>query len=513
MARLDRKPRILLVVAHFDDTRNPHGRPYFVPQGVGHAFLAGAFEPGAAEIRLYSEFHSGPLLDEAALAWPDMLVLTGVTSAFDRMRQLAAYARTKNPGCVVVAGGPAVRNLPVWSARAFDHACHGDVEELAGVARDVFGPAVAASRFAPRFDLLTWSSPVNYVESSRYCNFHCSFCALTAEKRSYATWSLDELERQIRSYRTAKPLLFLDNNFYGNDRSFFVAKLDLLRDLHRRKVIPGWLALVTSDFFADSRNLDLARDAGCLGLFSGVESFAAERIRAYDKRQNLIRPQVELIRACLEAGIVFQYGLIFDPTAQSLAEMDAELDFVLDCDAIPLPAFLSLTIPLLGTPFFHQRLREGAILPWAKLRDMDGFTLMTRPRDGFEETVTFVRRLARLEGRRAAVARHSLRFWHRYRRHVSWRQMAAMLANSARICGPSLVNSRRLRYAEAENLTYVTTTQPLGPLYRPAFPVPERFAESFAPSFVTDEDGALAPAIAADLAAVASRAMPARAAS
>src|SRR5262249_17817334 len=62
----DRKPRILLVVAHFDDTRNPNGRPNFIPQGLAHAFLAGAFHRHNVELRLYSEFHSGPLKDEQA---------------------------------------------------------------------------------------------------------------------------------------------------------------------------------------------------------------------------------------------------------------------------------------------------------------------------------------------------------------------------------------------------------------------------------------------------------------
>jgi hypothetical protein len=158
----DCKPRVLVVVAHFDDTRNLDGRPNFIPQGLGHAYLAGAFHHQNVDVRIYSEFHSGPLKDERAFAWPDMLVLTGVTSAFDRMRQLAAYARTKSPGCVVVAGGPAVRNLPISSAATFNYACQGDIEELAAIALEVFGADAVANRMRPRFDLLTWKSPVRH---------------------------------------------------------------------------------------------------------------------------------------------------------------------------------------------------------------------------------------------------------------------------------------------------------------------------------------------------------------
>ncbi|MBV9077744.1 MAG: hypothetical protein JO048_09685, partial [Methylobacteriaceae bacterium] len=59
MPRRANKPRALVVLAHFDDTRNPNGRPNFVPQGVGHAVLAGAFDRDRVEVAIYSEFHSG----------------------------------------------------------------------------------------------------------------------------------------------------------------------------------------------------------------------------------------------------------------------------------------------------------------------------------------------------------------------------------------------------------------------------------------------------------------------
>jgi hypothetical protein len=484
----DRKPRVLVVIAHFDDTRNPNGRPNFIPQGLGHAFLAGAFRRETVEVCLYSEFHSGPLTDERAFASLDMLVLTGVTSAFDRMRQLAAYARTKSPGCVIVAGGPAVRNLPVSSAVAFDFACDGDIEALRAIVREVFGQDAAADHMRPRFDLLTWNSAVNYVETSRYCNFRCTFCALTAERRDYKIYDLGYIEDQIRSYRQRKPLLFIDNNFYGNNRAFFLQKLELLKSLVKEGVVPGWIALVTGDFFCDSENLVRAQQAACMGLFTGVESFDADQIKAYNKRQNTLLPQIEMIKACLEAGIVFQYGLIFDPTTQRLKQMQNELDFVLRCDAIPLPAFQSLTIPLLGTPLFYDRVRSRDFLPLTKLRDMDGFTLLTKPLDDMARVLPFVRSLVKLDGPFGQFARRSLKFWCRYRGSLSGRQMAFLMANSF----PALIDRRRtVAGSDLDKLTYVTTTQPVGPLYRPAFTVAERYRDCFRPTMITDAAGEL----------------------
>ena len=71
------------------------------------------------------------------------------------MLHLAAYAKTRNPKVITVAGGPAVRALPRFAARHFDHICLGDVEELRGVAITHWGEDVVTDPddLFPRFDL------------------------------------------------------------------------------------------------------------------------------------------------------------------------------------------------------------------------------------------------------------------------------------------------------------------------------------------------------------------------
>lgn len=494
-------PRILIVLAHFDETRNPRGRPDFIPQGTGHLFLAGAFARDRVDLRAYSEFHDGPLVDEAAFAELDMLVLTGVTAAFDRMQHLTAYARTKSPGCVVVAGGPVVRNLPVSSAETFDYACDGDVEEMQAVIREVFGEWAVSETILPRFDLANWRGPVSYVETSRYCNFKCSFCALTAEGRRYHSYEPAYIEAQLRNAPPKKYVLFIDNNFYGNSKDVFHAKLDVIRSLWRQGLFQGWIALVTGDFYRDPQNLDAVRAAGCLGLFSGVETLSEAQLKRYQKKQNLVVPQLEAIKTCLNAGVAFQYGLMFDPSSQTIEAMQEELSFITGETTMPLPAFLSLTIPLLGTPLFDECVADERFLPSAKLRDMDGFTLMTRPLDGLEEVALFARKLSRLDGNRARILRHCLGFYRNYRHSLSGRQMIHLLANSLRLALPSVLHRHGLptRSGSDENLTYVTTTQPLGPLYTPAFRVGEGFRSHFAPTMITDASGALDETIARNL--------------
>ena len=205
---LSRK-RVLVVNCYFDYSREPIRRPTKFPQAVGPIFLAGAFARERCDVRCYDELSSGPLADEARLAWPDMLVLTGLTHCFDRMLHLTAYARTGNPKVIVVAGGPAVRALPLLSEKVFDYSCLGDIEELREVITDAWGEAYAAARVLPRFDLGYWIKFVTHVESTRYCNFHCSFCSLTGEGRAYQTYDLEHIRQQILAAGKRRKLLFV----------------------------------------------------------------------------------------------------------------------------------------------------------------------------------------------------------------------------------------------------------------------------------------------------------------
>jgi hypothetical protein len=123
------------------------------------AYLAGIFSSRLCDIMLYDEIYSGPLEDETLLSFPDMVVLTGLNTAYDRMLHITAYVRTKAPGAAVVVGGPAIRAIPGHAANFFDYCCTGDIEQLADVIHDVFGAAYVSERYresgwvVPRYDL------------------------------------------------------------------------------------------------------------------------------------------------------------------------------------------------------------------------------------------------------------------------------------------------------------------------------------------------------------------------
>jgi hypothetical protein len=478
-----RRKRVLVVGCRFDEDRSGGARPWRTPQAMAPAFLAGAFNPETCDVRVYSELYSGPLDDERLLGWPDMLVLSGLQVDFDRYLHLTAYTRTLNPGAVVVAGGSLVELAPGFARRFFDYCCTGPVEDLSGVVADALGPSYVAEVMRPRHDLAYWSRIVGAVESSLHCNFHCSFCTMSIRSRPYARLPPERVREEI--VRTGrKHIFFLDNNFFGNDPGGFAAALAVLSSLKGSGLLKSWSAEVTADFFLQDDNLAKARSSGCSALFCGVESFERETLRAFNKRQNTVRDTREIVRSCLAAGIVFLYGLMFDPTRRSHRSIQDELDHVLASPELPLPSFLTLPIPLMGTPFFFESLQGRRILPGTRVRDLDGVTLCLRPLEGTEAFTRWWPGFLRLSRRRLRALWHEGRFQWRHRRELAPWQKLISAGSVAGLCRP--------KYRRRDR-TFLSTTERLDPQYTPAFRVDRRYEDHFRPTYLTDARGELVP--------------------
>jgi hopanoid C-2 methylase len=496
--RRSRKPRILVVNCYFDDLREDIPRTRKIPMPMGPAYLAGAFDPNFCDVRLYDEFSSGALRDAKLLAWPDMVVLTGLTTAFDRMLHIAAYARTLNEEVIVVAGGPGIRAFPQHARNFLDYCCLGDIEELREVALEVFGEYAVAQEMNPRFDLAYWIRNVGHLESSRNCNFRCSFCTMTAEARPYQKYDLDYIRRQIEAIGYKDFLLFIDNNFYGNDQRNFDERLRLLEDMHREKKFGGWGALVTNDFFYDDSNLEKARQSGCVALFSGVESFDTAWLRSVNKRQNSRLPQVKMISKCLDAGILFLYGMMLDVTSRTVDDLDRELQFVMRTPEITLPCYLSLPIPYPGTPFFRQCVEEQRLLPNTRVRDLNSSVLCLKPLESISRVQPFIAVTQSMKGYRKLLLSHTWKFYRKYKKALTARQMRLCVANSAslfaheKFTAPGWLGRVRKR-------THISSSERLDKTYQPAFAIDPRYRHYFAPTMLTDEHGEIVKNLVEDI--------------
>jgi hopanoid C-2 methylase len=495
------RPRALIVNCYADETRRSVARLGKIPQTLGPILLAGALHPERWEIRLHNEHSHGVLEDPRLLGWPDLVVLTGLVSALDRMRHVTAYARSCNPSVVVVGGGHAVRAFPGFCAGFLDYACQGDVEQLREVVAEAFGAEYASEDMEPRYDLANWIGAVGYVESTRYCNFSCSFCTLSGEGRSYDARPAAELRRQLRLHGRHRVTVLVDNNFYGSDRASFAARVECMREARDARLFDGWCALVTNDFFLKPANLQRVREAGCYGLFTGVESFDKAWTARHNKRQNGVRSQVEVIRECLDAGVVFSYGLMADLATRTIADVRSELEVILDTPDIPLPHYVSVTIPLPGTPYFHDCLDRGMILPLTKVRDLESTTLSLHTVDPLPEAAAFIRDLQSMRGYRGRVLRHGIAFARRYRSRLSPVQLAIALSAGALLAAPLLATLPRRAGRRTAPRTHISTTEPLDRWYTPAMRLDSRFESWFQPVLLTDADGGAGPSLADDIAA------------
>jgi hopanoid C-2 methylase len=506
------KKRVLVVNGYMPETREPVRLTREVPNTLAPILLAGAFAPDTCDVRIYNEVSSGflELFEPDLIQWPDLVVMTGLVASFDRLKHLAAYLRTANPRVVLIAGGQAIRAFPRYARRFFDHVCVGDVEELCDVVRDVWGPAYVADEMRPRYDLADWIGPIGYAESSRNCNFRCSFCSLTGEGGRYKKQPIAALRQQLEALGKRRAVLFLDNQFYGPDREFFVERMALFRELRTAGRMGAWSAICTNTFLWDERNLALAREAGCVSLFIGVESFDTVWLHKVNKTQNDYGrlSQTELIARCIRAGILFQYGIVFDPSERRLSDLVRELRVICDSPEVPPPNFIFLSIPFPATPFFHERLAQGRILPNTKARDLEGSTLSVQPLDRIEDVGDAIRDLKYFHGLRGALIRHQARFlWH-YRHSLSPTQKLLSSASMVSLFSPSTVSDPRNLLVRKCYRTHVSTTDRLDCVYTPRLPVDTRYAHHFEPTVITNAAGELNGELVDDL--MATRYQPLR---
>jgi hypothetical protein len=223
-----------------------------------------------------------------------------------------------------------------------------------------------------------------------------------------------------------------------------------------------------------------------------------------NKAQNTRVPQVDLIRSCLEAGVVFIYGLMLDLVSRSVRDLRRELEFVTAMKEITQPAYLTVPIPFPHTPFFDECVSKNLFLPRTKLRDLDGTNLVLRPKDSLEDVVPFLREIRSMKGYRRRMLKSMLGFTRKYGRVLTREQMMVAHASPVLLTLYPFVTAPRellFRRGSAARRTYISSTEPLDDTYVPSIRVASKFAGYFRPTMLTGDDGQLAEEVAADLSA------------
>ena len=286
-----------------------------------------------------------------------------------------AYAvarRFRERGKLVVAGGKYASIFPHAVAPHMDVTVAGEADRVwpqviedivAGRHRRLYeAPPIPSLEGipTPRYDLVESCYAVPIVlEATRGCPFKCTYCQLNIRPAAYRVRPIDDVLRDLTAtaglpYQKRKLAMLYDNNL-GGDMGY--AK-ELLQEIAKLKL---WALGVQFAFSClnDPAFVDLLAAANCRMAFLGLESLNEPSLLAVQKRQNKVSEYERKITALKERGILTFTGMMLaleEDTPEYYATLPKRLEAV-DPSAI----FLSISIPIPGTPFHRELDGQGRI--------------------------------------------------------------------------------------------------------------------------------------------------------
>jgi radical SAM superfamily enzyme YgiQ (UPF0313 family) len=314
-------------------------------------------------------------LDDAAIAWADVVMLSGMRIQRQSFREVVARARSL--GKPVVAGGPYVTTDPD-EVSDLDHLVIGEAEEtLPELARALEAARGAPRRLSaatrpdvthtpiPRFDLLRMDRyDVVGLQFSRGCPFACEFCdIIEIFGRVPRTKTPDQFLRELDTVLATGfrgPVFVVDDNFIGNKAA---AKKMLAR-------LSSWSRFhdYPFDFFTEA-SVNLADDdvlveglvtAGFSGVFLGIETPSREALLETKKRQNTHLDLQEAVEKLVRAGLEVMAGFIVGFDADDETIFDRQYQFIAQS---PISmAMIGILTALPGTQLWRRLASEGRLL-------------------------------------------------------------------------------------------------------------------------------------------------------
>jgi radical SAM superfamily enzyme YgiQ (UPF0313 family) len=423
--------KIAIIATFTHPTRRPESEPSFMQTTVPE-LIAGLL-PEHVEIELYNEKERPVPLDRH---W-DMVFFTYLHSYYDHTKVLSMLFRAR--GMVTVTGGRHASHYVADCLQYFDAVVTGEPEsnipelfadfEKHRMKRVYSNPSFEAASIRPyRYDLVDLKSNpyrVSGIEATRGCPFACNFCVLTGWEK-FRFRPIDHVVRDIQTQMTwnrsfggllSDTFVFLDNNLGGSPRH--------LRSLCEA-LVPlkkTWGCAATYNILRDRDLLALMSRAGCRYIYTGLESLNPESIASMNKGQNRLSDLKRVIDDTYRAGIVLTVGLIVGADGDTNEYLQRVPEYLADLNFFGI-SFVGVVAPYPETPFFRHLEQEGRLLPGAKMRDADGYTVCHRPANlSPDEVVEHYKNICEKLSSLGCLGRHFMRriFMsqvHSYRRTV-----------------------------------------------------------------------------------------------
>jgi len=317
----------------------------------------------------------------------DLVGLTAFTTQAPRAYEIARQFRSR--GIPVVMGGIHASLVSDEAAAYADSLFLGECEALwpqviddvehGRLAKRYDGGTTGGSLFQPDRKIFE-KYRYEYVsaQTSRGCPMDCSFCSVTAfNGRIFRMRDIEDVVAEVAAI-PERDIIFVDDDLNGFSRKAKQRCLDLFRAMAAAKLDKTWITQVTINFGDDDELPELARAAGCAGVFIGLESTDTKSLTLIRKdgmsqRRGLdyYRENVARIRSH-GLGVVGSFILGIDTQDMNTIVSDI-LRFAEESDLDGLnPTILT---PLPGTRDYARYDAEGRILFKNYPEDWEKYTL------------------------------------------------------------------------------------------------------------------------------------------
>jgi radical SAM superfamily enzyme YgiQ (UPF0313 family) len=359
-----------------------YGDYLWEPLAFGYVAAA---TPPHWEVELIDEQCEG-MLDYTAIR-ADLVGLTAFTTQAPRAYEISRQFRAR--GIPVVMGGIHASLVPEEAARYTDSLFIGECEslwpqviadlELGRLAKRYDGGTNGASTCHPdRRIFRKYHYEYVSAQTTRGCPMDCSFCSVTAfNGRAFRMRDVDDVVAEVASI-PERDIIFVDDDLNGFSRKAKQRCLDLFRAMAAAELNKSWITQVTINFGDDDELPQLAREAGCAGVFIGLESTDTKSLALIRKDGTSQRRGLDYYRENLARirrhgiGVVGSFILGIDTQDMNTIASDI-LQFAEESDLDGLnPTILT---PLPGTRDYARFDAEGRILFKNYPDDWEKYTL------------------------------------------------------------------------------------------------------------------------------------------
>jgi radical SAM superfamily enzyme YgiQ (UPF0313 family) len=187
---------------------------------------------------------------------------------------------------------------------------------------------------------------VNATYATAGCTNKCKFCSISAfYKTNRYHRPVEEVIAEIASF-DKRFFMFIDDNL-TQDKEYAAALFKELIPLKKK-----WITQASIELADDDKFLGLMHEAGCVGVFVGLETFNQKNLKKQTKTFNAPQKYKKAVKRLHRHGIFVEAGIIFGFDDDDVNVFNSTLDMLEDIGIDAIQA--SILTPLPGTELFEQ---------------------------------------------------------------------------------------------------------------------------------------------------------------